>query len=191
MVRTINGLPEDYRGACTVLLNDRDPIITGRNLVALLILAGHLHADDDANAELAFHLLYSAAVPKENALALSVVVDELMKSAPAHLERDDQYSFRRQLPQCGSISASFPFHVLAEVVTMAWSDYSWPVAREAMNQVMLAPTRIDYRERALSLLRPGHRSAFMHYRTTGVIMPFGADTGAFTEPNRYVRQHDH
>lgn len=63
LIYTINKLPETYSRKITVLLNDKDPTVTARNLLILLILGKLGETDPAIGAELALHLWYSAFVP--------------------------------------------------------------------------------------------------------------------------------
>ncbi len=60
LIETVNGLPKHYQGKCDILLNDIDPIVVNRNLIILFALLGSGPSMDEA-AELATHLMYSAA----------------------------------------------------------------------------------------------------------------------------------
>jgi hypothetical protein len=66
------------------------------------------------------------------------------------------------------------------------SKYGLETARKNMEDVMSNPSRVDYWERHLANLKPAHRLAFAHFRETGVLASFGADTSGFIIPNRYV-----
>ncbi|KAG5643369.1 hypothetical protein DXG03_001017 [Asterophora parasitica] len=69
LVKTVNGLPKGYRGKCDILLNDNDSIVVNQNLVILyaLLSAG---PSIEESAELAVHLMYSAALTPASAAYL-------------------------------------------------------------------------------------------------------------------------
>lgn len=77
-----------------------------------------------------------------------------------------------------------PAETLATAEILVKSSYSWASARRSMHQVMLAPSRVDFRHRYLAGLRPRHRAAHMRWRETGVLLPFGEPVEAFKAPNR-------
>jgi len=66
LVRTVNGLPGDYRGKCEILLNDADVVVVNRSLVIPYALLGSGPSIEES-AELATHLIYSAALSVSSA----------------------------------------------------------------------------------------------------------------------------
>ena len=60
---TVNNLPQSYSGRLTIVLNDRDPQVTYRNIVLLKILGSN--TDEKLAAELALQLWYSVCIPAE------------------------------------------------------------------------------------------------------------------------------
>ncbi|EIN11297.1 hypothetical protein PUNSTDRAFT_42604 [Punctularia strigosozonata HHB-11173 SS5] len=187
LIRTVNALPSDYSGSCTVLMNDHDPVVTSRNLMALLFLAGHLAGDFERDIELVFHLLYSAAVTPDHASSVSFIVQRIFTQAMPNLEGMKNYSCRYDADNDGgTVQATFSVHVFAYLIGMGASTFPWSKAREAMLGVVQAPERLDFKERHLSWLSPAHRLAFVRYWSTGIVLPFGADLSAYTEPNRFM-----
>lgn len=61
VIHTVNGLPENYSGQLTVLLNDGDTFVTLRNLLILQILG--TVQDKRVAADTALHLWYSTFIP--------------------------------------------------------------------------------------------------------------------------------
>lgn len=61
VIRTVNELPLDYSGELTIVINDRVPHVTLRNMLLLLILGKT--SDKRQAADVALHLWYSAFVP--------------------------------------------------------------------------------------------------------------------------------
>ncbi len=53
----------------------------------------------------------------------------------------------------------------------------------ALNAIMNAPERVDYRDRFYARLKPSHRVAMAEWRTFGLIMPFGAVNAHLNRPN--------
>ncbi|KAG8897138.1 hypothetical protein FRC01_011464, partial [Tulasnella sp. 417] len=60
VVKTINGLPSDYTGKCTVVVNDFHPLVAIRNIVLLRILLDSSGPSEETAAEVALHALYSS-----------------------------------------------------------------------------------------------------------------------------------
>lgn len=71
LIRTVNGIPDDYPGKLTVLLNDVSPFVSARNLLLLLVLGGE--GNPTTNADIALHLWYSTFLPVEYATRLSAL----------------------------------------------------------------------------------------------------------------------
>ena len=64
------------------------------------------------------------------------------------------------------------------------------VANNALTQVMLADSRVDYRHRYYSRIEPSHRLAMLEWRRFGLVMPFGAVTAHMNLPNRWLFSPD-
>lgn len=131
-------------------------------------------------AEAVLHLLYSAALTKAQASLIKTHLDRILSSNEA------------PSPQLASgVPVDGFYYLLAtEILDIAEalvkSSYSWASAKRSMYQVMLAPSRVDYRDRYLAGLRPRHRAAHMRWRESGVLLPFGGPLEAFDQPNRHV-----
>lgn len=63
MIRTVNGIPQEYDGKVTILLNDHDQFVTLRNILILQML-GTIE-DKKTAADIALHFWYSAFVPED------------------------------------------------------------------------------------------------------------------------------
>ena len=50
-------------------------------------------------------------------------------------------------------------------------------------RITLAPERVDYRDRAMLNMSAGVRQGEMHFRNTGVLLPYGSSTRDFDTPN--------
>jgi hypothetical protein len=76
VVQTVNALPEDYSGHLTVMLNDLDGIIVGRNLLLLAVLGS---VDDHSQAaEIALHLWYSAFLRQTHVAILNRIILDML-----------------------------------------------------------------------------------------------------------------
>ncbi|KAI0308664.1 hypothetical protein OF83DRAFT_196974 [Amylostereum chailletii] len=85
VIVTINGLPETYTGELTVVLNDRDPILSFRNALTLSILGGE--QDKQEAARIALHLWYSCFLPPEYDARVSSHEQKIMTSGKdGHLD---------------------------------------------------------------------------------------------------------
>lgn len=176
LIKTINGLPEDYSGKCDILFNDLNPLIVGHNLVILNALLNRGIPLEEAS-ELALHLMYSPFITK-----------------PASLFLNSAIGFLCNAPLSGNLSHGGPGTLLAlmqagtleRTINMLRSTYDRKAALQGYHGIMLNAQRQDYRDRYISTLRPDHRLAFSRFRHQGVLAPFWLDTIHFTEPNRLL-----
>jgi hypothetical protein len=180
LVRTVNSLPDDYSGQCDVLLNDFNAIVMNRNAVVLHALLSAGPTLEEA-AELAAHLMYSAALPRTSAAyfcrCINSIYGQDVWPGSAHFETRGR----------GKIYMLQQVENLQLPLKMFLSNYTLTDALERRHAIMLHPSRVDYRDRQLGLLEPGHRMASMHFRKCGILLPFSHDTSHFTEPNRCVQ----
>ncbi|KAF8211098.1 hypothetical protein K438DRAFT_1959290 [Mycena galopus ATCC 62051] len=181
IIMTVNDLPDNYTGKCSILCNDRNSIVVNRNLVILFVLltAGANVADA---AELATHLMYSAALTPAMAAYVHQCIETIYGT---HGPQSGVWDTRG----AGRICSLQWMPDIQLALQMFRSKYKLPVALASMHSVMWSPERVDYRDRYLSTLEPNHRLAFSRFRTTGVLAPFSVDVSHFTEPNRRWMAH--
>ncbi|KAJ4384482.1 hypothetical protein N0V86_000081 [Didymella sp. IMI 355093] len=72
VIKTLLGLPQQYQGKCSVVLNDRDFQVVTRN--AIMLLAA-LHLNTNIAVPLIIHTWYSAFIP---AVMLQVLQSEIL-----------------------------------------------------------------------------------------------------------------
>lgn len=173
----MNGLPKDYRGRCEILLNDVDCTAVNRNLVVLFVLLSSGLSIEEA-AELATHLMYSAALTEAGAAYVKRCTGYIYNS-----NRDDATS-RRSLPTRGEGKIFPPQTAFGRPTEMFRSTYDLATALRSMRSVVFDPARVDDRDRFLVGLKPAHRLALERVRQTGVLAPFSLNTSPFTQPNR-------
>ncbi|KAK0238484.1 hypothetical protein EDD85DRAFT_826999 [Armillaria nabsnona] len=182
LVETVNGLPKHYQGKCDILLNDIDPIVVNRNLIILFALLGSGPSMDEA-AELATHLMYSAALPAAGASFVQRCIDYVYGS-----NSDGEISYRVVLSTRGSgkISSLQTSAGIKHPVEMFRSSYDFPTALNSMRRAFTEASKSDDHDRLLSKLTPGHRLAIKRFRETGVLAPFSLNTNTFMHPNRLL-----
>ncbi|KAJ7066814.1 hypothetical protein B0H15DRAFT_794317 [Mycena belliarum] len=178
LILTVNDLPDNYKGKCTILCNDINGVVVNRNLVILyaLLTPG---ADVADAAELAVHLMYSAGLTTQMA-------DYLRNCTEAIYGTDGAHSGVWGTRGTGKIRTLQYVSSLQYALRMFHSEYTLSDALASMRSVMWGPTRTDYRDRYIFSLEPSHRVSFSRFRTTGVLAPFAADVENFTEPNRLI-----
>lgn len=178
LVRTVNGLPDQYRGNCHILFNDRNPLVVGHNLVVLCALLSPEYPVEDA-AELGLNLMYSMALTPSMSSSLSQIMLKLSNTRPSQ-------TISVSTSGKGSIQTTIRPRDLELTFEMLRSSYDLRTARQGYYDIMLSPQRKDYRDRYMSCLKPSHRLGFSVFRELGILAPFSLNTSDFTEPNRFV-----
>lgn len=171
-MRTVNSLPEDYSGKCKVLMNDFNCLVTARNIVILSVLHD---LEPELAADVALHASYSAF--------LTPRLRRELRNIWGWIIDDDEGS-----AGTGTITFALRGKVYSVLREMYRSDYTAEETRKTMADAIVHPSRIDYRDRYLASLRPGHRLSSMHYWSTNIVAPFAADLSAFIYPNRLVHR---
>ncbi|KAG8986472.1 hypothetical protein FRB90_003979 [Tulasnella sp. 427] len=62
VIKTLNGLPPDYAGQCTIVINDFHPQVAIRNVALLCMLLDASGPSAELTAEAVLHVLYSASL---------------------------------------------------------------------------------------------------------------------------------
>ncbi|KAF8211095.1 hypothetical protein K438DRAFT_1752810 [Mycena galopus ATCC 62051] len=184
LIRTVNSLPWDYTGYCDILLNDTNPVLVNRNLVILFVLLSSGPSLEEA-AELAVHLMYSAALPQASAEYVNRCINFIYASRG---EFEADLSFRRCLDTRGEgkVYSVQPSAGIKRPMEMFHSNYTLAAALQSMKDTTLAPDGLDFREKYFAGLKPAHRMAFQRFRETGILAPFSLNTSNFTQPNRLL-----
>ncbi|KIK70079.1 hypothetical protein GYMLUDRAFT_994125, partial [Collybiopsis luxurians FD-317 M1] len=176
MIKTVNGLPEDYRGRCKIILNDRSPLVSTRNILILYALLRDGPTIECA-AETAVHLMYSSALCPRNSSELRHCVQNLYGDL---MYLPDSPAFRSIIAIRGRGTLSMQQYIcalVAQTLPMLRATHSVQETRKAMHSVMLCPERVDYRDRYLFGLEPRDRLSFLRFRESGILLPYGEDLG--------------
>ncbi|KAK0475690.1 hypothetical protein EDD18DRAFT_1265999, partial [Armillaria luteobubalina] len=182
MVRTINGLPGDYSGTIKIVLNDFSPVVVCRNLMMLSILG--IVEDVEEAAEHALHLWYSIFQP------LSYdprVFPPILESKILRNLNGTPVQLTPSTTMCTTFSSNTTAFLLDRLQP---KDRDPPVANNALNKIMNAPERVDYRDRYYASLKPSHRLALEAWRSYGLVLPFGAINAHMAIPNPWLFTHD-
>lgn len=182
VVKTVNELPEDYSGTIKVVLNDLNTIVVCRNIMILAILG--TIPDIEEAAEHALHLWYSVFQP----------ISYQTRILPRILESQTLQNLtgkRAQLTHSTSMHTTFSTNTIAYLMDILRAPALDPdVASNALNDIMNAPQRGDYRDRYYASIKPSHRVAFERWRSSGLILPFGAANAHLAIPNRWLFTKD-
>jgi hypothetical protein len=184
VVKTIAGLPEGYKGECVAVLNDKDFIIVARNAIMLLIA---LQFESDIAVPMIIHLWYSALLPshmmqaiQSNILPMVEDFRQEIKSKPA--SESQTKTFEKDGRKLRITLKTDEWAHLAKFCQVP-EGLTAEVAQRIRHRVTLAPERVDYRDRALLNMPAGVRQGEMHFRNTGVLLPYGCSTRDFDTPN--------
>jgi hypothetical protein len=184
VVKTVVGIPDQYKGNCTVVLNDLEFAIVARNAIMLLIA---FHFDADTAVPLIIHLWYSALLPATMVQALrseilprvTEVCDKIEHKPVSSLHAE---SFLGSGQKLRLVLKKEEWTQLAQYFQVP-SGLSVEDAGNIRRRVVLAPERIDYREYAMLPLSPVLRQVDSQFREKGVMLPYGSSTSAFDTPN--------
>ncbi|PFH53232.1 hypothetical protein AMATHDRAFT_138007 [Amanita thiersii Skay4041] len=180
-VRTVNSLPQDYKGKCNILLNNVDPIVMNRNLLILYVLLSPGPSFEES-AELAVHLMYSTMLTPAAAVHLKHCIHLIYGAVP----QDGKLSFQRSLDTrgYGKLYSMQLTTAIKRPLEMFRSSYNGPEASNSVRAVLLNSNRSEQRDNFFASLRPAHRIAFSHFWSTGILAPFSSDVSELNEPNR-------
>ncbi|KAF5374237.1 hypothetical protein D9758_004727 [Tetrapyrgos nigripes] len=191
VLKTVNGLPDDYNGTMNILINDHDPMVVCRNILVLAILG--LGDDVEDAAELALHLWYSVFLPGDAWAIRSLKLYQELGILPSAKAT----SSHRLLSFGSHSSLNVVFDdetlrtMLTTIATNTISRLTPAVANNALHNVMMAPQRVDYRHRYYLGLEPSHRVAFQEWREFGIVYPFGGCSAHLNVPNPWLFSPDH
>ncbi|GJE90137.1 zf-MYND and DUF4470 domain-containing protein [Phanerochaete sordida] len=177
MLKTVNGLPEDYAGQVTVLMNDISDYVTLRNILMLRILAKI--KNKRRAADIALHLWYTAFIPDMYHTEIQSLATEVIISTS---------STRTQLgPQAFlDVSIDQDVRMLCGALLTSYEQYSMADAANELSRVRFDPARIDLRHRQWARCEGSHRLALLEYHRFGLVLPFGGHNAKFNSPNRFL-----
>ncbi|KAI5479842.1 hypothetical protein MNV49_002654 [Pseudohyphozyma bogoriensis] len=183
LVTTINALPADFNKKITIVLNDFSPVITSRNLALLLLLGKTPNAKDAA--ESALHVWYSAFNTEKSQLG---AIELLSKFIMEDCSCSASVTGSTSVGASSRLIANLPASVLRYITSLmgSSSNYKLADASNEFSRIMLAPSRVDYRDRSLAPLKPSHRLSIFDFRRFGLVLPFGALNAHFNIPNRFL-----
>ncbi|KAH7103776.1 hypothetical protein BKA62DRAFT_768168 [Auriculariales sp. MPI-PUGE-AT-0066] len=179
VVRSMNSLPLEYSGKLSIIVNDKNPMVVCQNLFLLCVLG--LVDDVDDAAEHALHMWYSIFVPSSHMMT----VTPILATAVEALLTDPNSPVR--VGEHGSIDLAvteMTRKFIATMLTKARPDGGY--VNDAFTRTMLAPSRVDHRDRFFQRLRPSHRAAMLEWRRFGLLLPFGAPNAHLNIANKML-----
>lgn len=186
VVETVAGLPEGYEGKVRVVLNDHNPKIACRNFLLLQVL-GQLGL---RGVDTAIALWFSMALTQEQRTVLSLLVWKQVEAANvAEGKADASWDFAES-GRGSSMTAHFEDHVWVCLCDMMTSSLTLQKATGVRDAKLRDPRKSDFVERKLQALQPYHRVAFSKFRSSGLVLPFGALDAHHNTPNHFLLDPD-
>ncbi|KAG8525730.1 uncharacterized protein KY384_000490 [Bacidia gigantensis] len=182
LIHTMKTIPSSYTRMSTAVLNDKEDLVTARNVILLLMSVMVVSED---LPEMMLHLWYSARIPAKLANILREDITPLVATVVQKIQSRDETTVQAKTWLKGTVSLrvcllkhqwEFILKTLTTELTLVGSESN----RKA---VVLHDTRIDYRERHDLNLSPPLRSCAHKLRVTGVLLPFGSCDQRFNMPN--------
>lgn len=184
LLMTVASIPRTYKACLTCVINDRDDDVTARNIIFLLIA---LVFDLDEASIMILHFWYSAFIPKIMAQRVKNKILPLIQDVCVKISNTPNNSLQSKRFIMGSktlrVVLTREQWMLLPVRLTVPVGLTAAKAKDIRNDIVLAPLRVDYRDRHLFTCSPSQRVAMMRYRTSGVLAPFGASLADFDTPN--------
>lgn len=184
---SVNGLPGIYKGACNVVVNDKNYNVAARNIIMLLVATQLPPADA---AEVILHFWYSARLTQ----GMLRIIDKYVKDPVAELVAKLQ-----KKPNDVLLSKRWTYGAVDVVVRLY--KQQWTILLQILEskhdvtkteaerlKVVLAPSRIDYRDRELYGISGSRRICSTKFRESGVLAPFGTCLDHFDSSNPSVSE---
>ncbi|KAG8898306.1 hypothetical protein FRC01_010954 [Tulasnella sp. 417] len=92
IIKTVNGLPQDYRGQLKLVINDFHSQVAIRNVVLLCMLLDQSGPSEELTAEVVLHALYSAKLTTSQASFVQSWIDRINS-----MDRGSPYLFDGQM----------------------------------------------------------------------------------------------
>ncbi|KAI9715572.1 MAG: hypothetical protein M1812_005876 [Candelaria pacifica] len=182
VISSVLGLPEGYKGICTCIINDKDEDVVQRNILILLIA---ILGPPEQAAELMIHLWYSARLTERQEQTLQESVRPLVAAVVEKIMKRQGGVLQSKTWPYGSSSVTVCLmkEQWVSLLTLLDTQHIGSEAESQRLHVVLNASRKDHLERHLLDLQPSHRLASDHFRTSGILLPFGASVDAYCRPN--------
>lgn len=183
VIKTLNGLPLDYSGRCTLVVNDFHPQVAVRNVVLLCMLLDPSGPSPELTAEAVLHAIYSSSVTSAQSKFISGWMDRVSQFIEG---ASSLYHGEMDFGSGTKLEWYYPQQVAILLRKIQAASFSKAVCEVDRLKNMNSPQRIDYRDRYCSNLRPRHRVGYVRWLDTGVLLPFGQPVDSFDKPNKFV-----
>ncbi|KAH7085694.1 hypothetical protein BKA63DRAFT_575003 [Paraphoma chrysanthemicola] len=185
LVKTIVGIPDKHKGKCVAVMNDKDIITVARNVIKLLVA---LVFEAETAVPIIIHLWYSALLPRAMLEALQSTILPMIEDVCEkikHKDSDDTLqakTFKIKDRSLRVVLKKEEWTELAKCLQVP-SGLTFEQASDMRRGVTLAPGRVDYHDRARLEWSPAVRQGEMHFRSTGILLPYGCSLDAYDTPN--------
>ncbi|KAH7095343.1 hypothetical protein FB567DRAFT_601187 [Paraphoma chrysanthemicola] len=186
VLKTVAGLPEKYGGQCLVVMNDWNFTITARNVMMLLTA---FHFEPKTAVPIIIHLWYSALLPKPILDALETSILPYILDVCDKIKDKSKTSLQAKTFKLGDrtlrlVLKQEEWFALAKMFKVPEAHHLTAHQAQSIRQsTLLAPSRIDYVEKAFQSMTPGRRACAFKFRADGLLLPFGASRKEFAIPN--------
>ena len=173
IICTVNGLSSSYNGTCAIVLNDKNYNVVARNITMLLIAAQLPPLDA---AELILHVWYSGRLSKGMLAAIEKYVKEPVADIVAKIKGKSDHVLQSKKWTYGAVEMTVCLYKpqWTTLLQILEAKHEVQKTEQERRKIVLAPTRIDYRERELYILSGPRRMCSAKFRETGVLAPFGS-----------------
>jgi len=193
MMETVLKIPSSAKQKFGLLLNDHQSDVTIRNAIILLLAVA---CPDDEAAEVILHLWYSMALTKPMLVLIKRVIGQFVRGtlsnfsiAPDCREEKGAVNIISSLVKVGKVNLQLhldrnQWRRLVSIATADEIDFqSAEASRLSTNVNPTARCHIDSLQLGRRKTPIFRRVADSKFRQTGILLPFGASTGAFNSPN--------
>ncbi|KAL8816065.1 MAG: hypothetical protein Q9223_004868 [Gallowayella weberi] len=181
-IYSINGIPNTYEGTCTSVLNDMNIRVAARNIVMLLISA---QLQPLEAAEVILHVWYSARLDHGMLAAIDIHVTKLIAEVAFKIRSKSDNVVHSKTWTFGSTEVTVRLYKQqwTTLLQILGAKHDTTKTEEERRKVVLAPHRVDYRDRELLNLSGSGRLCSLKFREAGVLAPFGATMEHFKFSN--------
>ena len=193
MVKTVTSLPKEFKNRVHITINDREFEVVARNVILLLFAFVSLEDTSPSSvpdiAASLIHIWYSAFLPTNLLSSLKAKVQPLIGAVCAQMEIK---------PPDTLLGKTWTF-LEGSTLRLVLQQKEWlrlhqfldvpngltlEKARSIRAATVLAPERLDYRERwYYKDATPSMRLAKQRFREDGLLLPFGHPRTGFDVPN--------
>ncbi|KAH6637693.1 hypothetical protein C7974DRAFT_450688 [Boeremia exigua] len=183
VIETIASIPAAHKGKCDVVVNDTDFAIVARNAIMLLVALPRCRSRKSRHHS---RLVFSLAALCDGTI-----------SSDRHFA-SDRRRLQQDYEQAARLNTGEDFSIRGRSVRLVLKKEQWSrlvtyfqapeglTAEEAQalrRDITLAPSRVDFRERAMVQWSPALRQGEQHYRELGVLLPYGCPISVLDTSN--------